>query len=181
MSSLMSTRTLPSSKANKCEAKAAASCYGCAVALHEGTRQTITTSPREVTSACARWWIARSLLFRSSDLPAGLGPHRIALITLRRCGLFARITQIQFRMISLRLQHLGPFAELPRLTPVRRLALAHTSWRLVLTVSTLVCHEMTRRKDRSSWGPFAAKVTYEPLFIRRLRPKICRIRSLASL
>lgn len=54
-----------------------------------------------------------------ATLATGFGPLRIQLVAFAIGSLFVRIAEVEFRVIPLRLEHLGPLHELPGLTSMR--------------------------------------------------------------
>jgi hypothetical protein len=69
--------------------------------------------------------------------PWSFGVQRVPFTKGR---LLVGVSQVELRMIPLGLQHIGPLHELPRLSPMRRLALALACRRLVLAMTVVVDH-----------------------------------------
>jgi hypothetical protein len=79
-------------------------------------------------------------------LTTGLGTIGIQLVAFAGRSLLAGVAEIQFRMTSLRLEHIRSLAELPWFAAVTRLVFALAGRRLILAVPVLVGHAETCRK-----------------------------------
>jgi len=77
---------------------------------------------------------------------------RIELIAICGRRLFFRISEVQFGVTALCLEHIGAFAELSRLALVARLVFALAGRWLILSVSVVVRHELF--PGRRSFGDF---------------------------
>ena len=75
-----------------------------------------------------------------SALPTSLWPLWIALIAFARGRFFVGVAEIQFGMASLGLQHIRPFAELPRFTEICRLMFPVSRRWLVLPIASWIRH-----------------------------------------
>jgi hypothetical protein len=79
-------------------------------------------------------------VYASGRLTPGLGPFRVALISFAGGGFFVGVTQIELRMMALRLYDFGPFRQFARLAGVGRLMFSLTGGWLVDSVAALVPH-----------------------------------------